>query len=106
MTARDHDLPPISRRQLLGTAAGAGLLAAGLGAPAAAQAPLDTANWTPDYISSIAGTIEVDTAAECAKVVPLDYKGRLTYWWVGPNEASPAIEKEIDAQFWAATTRC
>ena len=102
MTARDHDLPPISRRQLLGTAAGAGLLAAGLGAPAAAQAPLDTANWTPDYISSIAGTIEVDTAAECAKVVPLDYKGRLTYWWVGPNEASPAIEKEIDAQFWAA----
>ncbi|MBV8912967.1 MAG: sugar ABC transporter substrate-binding protein, partial [Acetobacteraceae bacterium] len=50
----------------------------------------------------IAGTAEIDTAAECAKVVPLNTKGRLTYWYVGPNEATPQIEKDTDAQFWAA----
>jgi multiple sugar transport system substrate-binding protein len=94
----------VDRRRFLGYAAGAGALAAGLG-PLRALAQdtgIDIANWTPDYISSIAGTIEVDTAAECAKVVPLDYKGRLTYWWVGPNEASPRIDHEVNDQFWAA----
>ena len=43
--------------------------------------------WSPEYIRSIAGTDEVDTAAECAKVVPLDYKGRVTYWCTGPTDA-------------------
>ncbi len=95
----------LHRRALLG--AGAGLLAGGLIAPRpglAAEAPagLDTSNWTPDYVNSIAGTIEVDTAAECAKVVPLNYKGKLTYWYVGPNEASPKLDFTIDAEFWAA----
>jgi multiple sugar transport system substrate-binding protein len=103
---RDKLSSAIGRRELLGSSIGAGLLAAGLpGSAQAAPTPdvaIDTSNWTPDYISSIAGTIEVDTAADCAKVVPLDYKGRLTYWWVGPNEASPQIEKDVDAQFWAA----
>ena len=33
---------------------------------------------------------------------PLDYKGRLTYWYTGPNDASPDIDKKIDADFWAA----
>jgi multiple sugar transport system substrate-binding protein len=103
---RKQDAVPsvFSRRQMLGYSAGAGLLAAGVPARAATpgNAVLDTSNWTPDYISSIAGTVEVDTAADCAKVVPLDYKGHLSYWWVGPNQASPEIEKEIDAQFWAA----
>ena len=96
---------PIDRRRFLGYTAGASALAAGLGGPLGAWAQdtgIDTSNWTPEYINSIAGTLEVDTAAECAKVVPLDYKGRLTYWWVGPNEASPRIDHEIDAQFWDA----
>ncbi len=99
---------PIDRRRFLGYSAGAGLAAAGLahGAHAAgtqfAHFGVDAATWTPDYVTSIAGTIEVDTAAECAKVVPLNYKGRLTYWYVGPNEASPQIDRDIDAQLWAA----
>ena len=63
---------------------------------------VDLSKWSPDYVRSIAGTEEVDTAAECAKVVPLDYKGRLTYWYTGPNDASPDIDKKIDADFWAA----
>ena len=77
----------LSRRTLLQYAAGTGLAAAGLSSPLLAAAQdsstktgVDPAIWTPDYITSIAGTIEVDTAAECAKVVPLDYTGKLTYW--------------------------
>ena len=34
--------------------------------------------------------------------MPLDYKGRLTYWWTGPNEASPDIERKINDEFWEA----
>ncbi len=34
--------------------------------------------------------------------MPLNHSGRLTYWYVGPNEASPRLDHEIDAQFWAA----
>ncbi len=94
----------LGRRRLLGTAAA--LVAIGSAATPrstfAAGEVIDTSNWTPEYISSIAGTVEVDTAAECAKVVPLAYKGKVSYWYVGPNEASPQIEKDIDAQFWAA----
>ena len=44
----------------------------------------------------------MDTAADCAKVVPLNYKGKLTYWYVGPNQASPQIDRDMDAAFWAA----
>ena len=93
----------VDRRSLLGGAAALGLTAGLPGASrAAASMALDLSNWTPDYIGSIAGTIEVDTAAECAKVVPLDYKGNLTYWYQGPNSASSEIEHRIDAEFWAA----
>lgn len=93
----------MDRRRLLGTAAAAGL-AAGLpgAARAATSAALDISNWTPEYIGGIAGTMEVDTAAECAKVVPLNTTGRLTYWYVGPNQASPQIDHRIDGEFWAA----
>jgi multiple sugar transport system substrate-binding protein len=100
-----EDLPSLSRRQLLGAAAAAALVGSGLSAADAdtmAGASLDVSNWTPEYIASIAGTIDVDTAAECAKIVPLDYKGHVSYWWNGPNQASSQIEKDFDAQFWAA----
>jgi multiple sugar transport system substrate-binding protein len=63
---------------------------------------VDLSQWSPDYIRSIAGTEEFDTAGHCASVVPLDYKGKLTYWWTGPTEASPQIERDINAQFWEA----
>ena len=63
----------MDRRTLLGSAA-AGVLAASLGghdAKAAIGGEDEIAHWTPDYVNTIAGTVEVDTAAECAKVVPL-----------------------------------
>ena len=94
----------IDRRRALQYSAGLVLAAGALGlrAAQAATGGIDASKWTPDYIDSIAGTIEVDTAAECSKVVPLDYKGRLTYWYVGPNEASPKIDHELYDQFFAA----
>jgi multiple sugar transport system substrate-binding protein len=106
MTTSHDDRFHMNRRKLLGYSAAVGV-AAGLRGPLSALAqenPLgvNADEWTPEYISSIAGTLEVDTAAECAKVVPLDYQGRLTYWWVGPNEASPQIDHEVDKEFWAA----
>ena len=91
----------IGRRTLLGaTAAGLAMPYLARGAPGAAA--LDMANWTPDYIASIAGTLDVDTAAECARIVPLNTKGRVSYWYVGPNQASSDIEKRMDAEFWTA----
>ena len=91
---------PVNRRSLLTGAAS--LTIAGAARSQGSKTGVDAATWTPEYISSIAGTAEYDTAAECAKVVPLEYTGRLTYWYFGPNQASPQIEHEIDAQFWAA----
>jgi multiple sugar transport system substrate-binding protein len=93
----------LNRRDVL--AGGTGLLAASMiprQSYAQAASPIDMAAWSPEYVRKIAGTIDVDTSADCAKVVPLDYKGRLTFWYVGPNDASPPLEHQIDAEFWAA----
>jgi multiple sugar transport system substrate-binding protein len=97
----------INRRRLLAGTAGAAFLAvtarrAGAQGTGNTQMGIDTSNWTPQYIRNIAGTQNFDTAADCAKIVPLNYRGKLTYWWNGPNQASPQIEHEIDGQFWAA----
>ena len=94
----------LDRRGLLASAAGIAL-AGGLPTAALAQASktgVAAATWTPDYINKIAGTEEFDTAAECARVVPLNYSGRLTYWYWGPNQASSEIEKTMDVAFWKA----
>jgi multiple sugar transport system substrate-binding protein len=97
----------LDRRKFMGAAAAAGL-AAWLGDTLAAYADesaktgVNADTWTPDYIQSIAGTVEVDTAAECAKVVPLDYKGTLTYWWNGTNQSSPDIDKKYEKEFFEA----
>jgi multiple sugar transport system substrate-binding protein len=107
-TPRDRDLLslPLNRRQVLGLGAAAGLTAAGLArAGAFAQTEntgVDPATWTPENIRAQAGTLEVNTAEEVAKVVPLDHAGKISYWYVGPNEASPDLEKQIDAEFWDA----
>lgn len=96
--------PGLRRRDLL--AAGTGLLAASaMPAQAQTRGSIDPAAWSPDYVRSIAGTLEVDTAAECAKVVPLNHRGRITYWYNGPNEASPRIDHQIDAEFFEAFSR-
>src|SRR5271157_5909171 len=106
-TLKTHNtgLGGIGRRDLVKYSAGAGLLAAGLPHRSTAAPPIapaiDSAAWSPEYVRSIAGTLTVDTAAECAKIVPLNHAGRLTYWYVGPNEASPRLDHAIDAQFWA-----
>ena len=95
---------PIHRRKFLAYTAMARLAAAGLLAPlgASRRRRIDLSKWSPEYVKSIAGTEEFDTAAECAKVVPLDYKGRLTYWYTGPTDAEPEITKQMDKEFWAA----
>lgn len=63
---------------------------------------IDLSKWSPDYVKSIAGTAKFDTAADCSKVTPLDYKGKVSVWWTGPNDASPDIERKINDEFWAA----
>lgn len=101
--SRGREIPTrwLNRRRLLAYSVTAALTVPLLSGTAYAQS-VDLSQWSPDYIRSIAGTEEVDTAAHCASVVPLDYKGRLTYWWTGPTEASPQIERDINAEFWAA----
>jgi multiple sugar transport system substrate-binding protein len=95
----------LNRRKFLGTASAAAIavwLGETLDAMADTKTGVDASTWTPDYITSIAGTLDIDTAAECAKVVPLDYKGRLTYWWNGTNQSSPDIDKKFEAEFFEA----
>jgi multiple sugar transport system substrate-binding protein len=99
--------PRLSRRALLAGAAAVAAMPSALNAQAptpslAARTGVDPATWTPENITKMAATLEVDTAGECAKVVPLNYTGRLTYWYVGPDQASPQIDHEIDAAFWKA----
>ena len=69
---------------------------------AAAQDAIDLSKWSPEYVRSIAGTGTFDTAAECAKTVPLDYAGRVSVWYTGPSDAEPEITKKFDKEFWEA----
>jgi multiple sugar transport system substrate-binding protein len=96
---------PISRRAFLARAA-----AAGVGAAAAMRAlqtlaqgdktGVDPNTWTPEYIRSIAGTLEVDTAAAVHGLVPQDYEGEIDYWYVGTTAASPQLDIDIEKQYW------
>src|SRR6201986_2803415 len=94
-----------NRRKFLGYST-ASVLAAWLGetigAMADAKTGVDLATWTPENITKNAGTLKIDTAAECAKVVPLDYKGKLTYWWNGTNQSSPEIDRKFETEFFDA----
>ena len=42
----------------------------------AAKTGIDTDTCTPKYVTGIAGAETVDTAAECAKVTPLEHQDR------------------------------
>jgi multiple sugar transport system substrate-binding protein len=89
----------------LGRAVSRGSLAAGLTLTLMTSVfaqSVDLSQWSPEYVRSIAGTATYDTAADCAKVVPSDYAGRLSYWYTGPFEADPVISHEQDAAFWEA----
>ena len=90
----------INRRTLL--AASVAAVLPGVSRADAVKTGIDSATWTPEYITSIAGTATYDTAAECARVTPLDYKGTVNYWYWGPNQASAQIDVELDVQFWEA----
>src|SRR6185437_15169217 len=95
----------LDRRKFLGysaTAALAAWLGEHMAAFADAKTGVDLATWTPENITKNAGTLKIDTAAECAKVVPLDYKGKLTYWWNGTNQSSPDIDKKFEGEFFDA----
>lgn len=106
MTMSGGSGSPLSRRKFVAYSAVASLVAsnvfASFGAAAQESSGIDLSKWSPDYVKSIAGTAEFDTAAACGKVVPLDYKGRLTYWYTGPTDAEPEITKQMDKEFWAA----
>ncbi|MEZ4529545.1 MAG: sugar ABC transporter substrate-binding protein [Thermomicrobiales bacterium] len=94
----------LNRRKFLayGAAAGAGAAFLPSALTLAQDGTIDTTEWTPETIVAQAGTLEVDTAAEVAKVVPLDYAGEVSYWYVGPADAEPQITKDIDKEFWEA----
>ncbi len=74
-------------------------LAVSMAAPQAWAQGVDLSKWSPEYVQSIAGTKEFDTAADCAKVTPLDYKGKLTLWYQGVFEGDPDILRENYKQF-------
>src|SRR5579859_4161198 len=70
------------------TAAAAPTSAAGAptaSATAGTRTGITSNEWNPDSIRAQAGTLNVDTKAEVAKVTPLDYKGQVSYWYVGPR---------------------
>src|SRR4029453_3099138 len=95
----------LNRRQVLGLGAAAGLTAGLARTGVFAQSEntgVDPATWTPENIRAQAGTLQVNTAEDVAKVVPVDHAGKISFWYAGPNEASPELEKQIDADFWAA----
>ncbi|MDG4882585.1 sugar ABC transporter substrate-binding protein [Mesorhizobium sp. WSM4884] len=77
------------------------LMASLMSAPALAAPPVDLSKWSPEYVRSIAGTQDFDTAADCAKVTPLDYKGRLTFWYQGVFEGDPDLLRQYYKDFFA-----
>ena len=82
--------------------AGAAAAAPTAGPTAATRTGISASEWNPDTIRAQAGTLKVDTKADLAKVVPLNTKGQTSYWYVGPNQASPQIEVDNDAKLWDA----
>ena len=66
---------------------------------ALAAPPVDLSKWSPEYVRSIAGTETFDTAEACGKVTPLDYTGRLTFWYQGVFEGDPDLLRQYYADF-------
>jgi multiple sugar transport system substrate-binding protein len=87
-------------RRGVSVAASAAVLAASVPLPALAQ--VDLSKWSPEYVRSIAGTQDYDTAASCGKVTPLDYKGRVTFWYQGAFEGDPDALRQYYRDFFTA----
>src|SRR5688500_2399259 len=69
---------------------------------ALADPPVDLSKWSPEYVRSVAGTEEFDAAEACSKVNPLDYKGRLTFWYQGVFEGDPDLLRQYYKDFFEA----
>lgn len=67
-----------------------------------AKTGVDAETWTPEYVVSIAGTEDVNTAEECSQVTPLDYEGKVSYWFYGTTEANPEIDRQMERAFFEA----
>src|SRR3569623_477236 len=83
---------------LRGTVASA-FMASAMSTSAMAAPPVDLSKWSPEYVKSIAGTKDFDTAADCAKGTPLDYKGHLTFWYQGVFEGDPDVLRQYYKDF-------
>jgi multiple sugar transport system substrate-binding protein len=92
----------MTRLSLCGAASRGALLSAMAlsltAAPVLAQS-VDLSQWSPEYVRSIAGTEEFDTAEHCSTVTPLDYKGKLTFWYQGVFEGDPDLLRQYYADF-------
>ena len=104
MTRRNDPKGPVKRLSAMSAAVRTAVITGIAITPGAAMAQeaIDLSKWSPEYVRSIAGTGKFDTAAECAKTVPLDYTGRVSVWYTGPADAEPEITKKFDKEFWEA----
>jgi multiple sugar transport system substrate-binding protein len=85
-------------RGALATAIATSMLAStSLAAP-----PVDLSQWSPEYVRSIAGTEEFDTAEQCGAVTPLDHAGKLTFWYQGVFEGDPDLLRQYYREFFEA----
>jgi multiple sugar transport system substrate-binding protein len=91
----------VNRRRAIGTGLGAAA-ALGLRGRFAHAQGIDAETWSPDAIRAMAGTLEVDTAADLAALVPADYAGETSFWYVGPTEATSQLEIQIHDEMWQA----
>ena len=73
-----------------------------MSSPAFATPPVDLSKWSPEYVRSIAGTKDFDTAADCGKVSRSNYKGSLTFWYQGVFEGDPELLRQYYKDFFAA----
>jgi len=102
-----RDLPTINRRRLMGFLAGAvaaGIITKGealayLQEDASGKTGVDPTKWNPETVEAMAGTVQVDTAADLHKLVPETTEGSIQYWNVGPSQGEPQVDFDLYDQF-------
>jgi multiple sugar transport system substrate-binding protein len=96
----------INRRRLMGFLTGA--VAAGIISKSEALAYLqdaskktgvDPTKWNPETVEAMAGTVQVDTAADLHKLVPETTEGSIQYWNVGPSQGEPQVDFDLYDEF-------
>jgi multiple sugar transport system substrate-binding protein len=103
-----RDLTLINRRRLIGflsMAVAGGIIsrreALAYFQDASQKTGVDPTKWNPETIQAMAGTREVDTAAELHAVVPETTEGTIQYWNVGPSQGEPQIDFDKYDEFLA-----